>query len=375
MRLVLLLLFLSLSIWMPHYIYFWFTVVALTIAPFFFNPHQFGFSDFILDYREYLRWLTSGNSSSDNSSWIAHCRLARTRITGYKRKKLGDSRRRLGGGVPRARFTAIFIMELLLPVLLAIFVVIVFSFVSVTPKKSTYAFARIGVIAGAPLALNAAVLIGLFVVSLILGPIFSSCFPSFGSFIAAIAHTLSVLIFMADFVFAWWIERWVLPNAILAMIATCFVHRAIFRVLMSIFLTREFGQDETNLAWWSGKWSGRGLGWMAFSQPLREFICKLIELTFFATDFLIGHVILFVLFLLCLIPGIDKLHSMMLFWLRPSRQIRSPIYSLKQRKQRRFRILFYTLMFVIVFVFFLAVFIGPFFYQEYVTVNRNTIPF
>ncbi|ORX87727.1 glucan synthase [Basidiobolus meristosporus CBS 931.73] len=375
MRLFLLLLFLSLSIWMPHYIYFWFTVVALTVAPFFFNPHQFGFADFILDYREYLRWLSSGNSSSDNNSWIAHCRLARTRITGYKRKKLGDSRRRLGGGVPRARFSAIFIMELLLPVLLAVFVVIAFSFVSVTPKKSTYAFARIGVVAGAPLALNAAVLIVLFFVSFFFGPMLRGCFPSFGSLIAAIAHALSVVIFAADFVFVWWIEEWILPNAILAMIATCFVQRAIFRILMSILLTREFGQDETNLAWWSGRWSGRGLGWMAFSQPLREFFCKLIEMTFFATDFIIGHVILFLLFLLCLIPGIDKLHSMMLFWLRPSRQIRSPIYSLKQRKERRVRIFFYSIVFVIMLAFFFAAFLGPLFYKEHVLYNRRNLPF
>lgn len=32
-------------------IYFWISVLALCLAPFIFNPHQFSFSDFIIDYR------------------------------------------------------------------------------------------------------------------------------------------------------------------------------------------------------------------------------------------------------------------------------------------------------------------------------------
>ncbi|ORX87725.1 glucan synthase [Basidiobolus meristosporus CBS 931.73] len=375
MRVFLLLLFLTLSMWMPHYIYFWYTVIALTISPFFFNPHQFGFTDFILDYREYLRWLSSGNSSSDNNSWISHCRLARTRITGYKRKRLGDSRRRLGGGVPRARFSAIFMIELLLPVLMAAMLSVAFTFVSTTHKGPTYALARIAIIALAPLAFNAAVLIVLFVISIFVGPIVGAFYAHFGSIMATFGHFLAVLIFSADFVFAWWLEQWLLSNAILAMITTCFVHRAIFRVLMASFLTREFGQDETNIAWWSGKWYGRGLGWMAFSQPLREFVCKIIEMTYFATDFVIGHSILFVLFPFCLIPGMDKLHSMTLFWLRPSRQIRPPIYSLKQRRERRFGVIVYTFIFIIMFAFFFGVYIAPLFYSKYFPYKTHNLPF
>ncbi|KAK9768395.1 1,3-beta-D-glucan synthase [Basidiobolus ranarum] len=375
MRIFLLLLFLSLSMWMPHYIYFWYSVIALTISPFFFNPHQFGFSDFILDYREFLRWLSSGNSTSDNNSWIAHCRLARTRITGYKRKKLGDSRRRLGGGVPRAHFSAIFMIELLLPVVLATLLAIAFTFISTTNKGPTRAFVRIVVIALAPLALNAGMLIALFLISIFVGPIVGTFYGHFGSIMAAIGHSLAVFIFSADFVFAWWVEDWELSSTILAMITTCFIHRAIFRILMAAFLTREFGQDETNIAWWSGRWFGRGFGWMAFSQPLREFVCKIIEMTFFATDFIIGHCILFLLFPFCVIPGMDKLHSMMLFWLRPSRQIRPPIYSLKQRRERTIGVIMYTIIFFITAGFFFGVYIAPFFYSSSFPYKPYHLPF
>ena len=36
-----------------------------------------------------------------------------------------------------------------------------------------------------------------------------------------------------------------------------------------------------------------------------------------------------------LIPFFDRIHSTMLFWLAPSQQIRPPIYSFRQRSQRR----------------------------------------
>jgi len=77
------------SIFIPHIIYFWVTVLGLCIAPFLFNPHQFSFTDFIIDYREFLRWMSRGNSRTHANSWVGYCRLSRTRITGFKRKRLG----------------------------------------------------------------------------------------------------------------------------------------------------------------------------------------------------------------------------------------------------------------------------------------------
>lgn len=89
MRTLVLLLYITLSVFVPHIIYFWITVVGLCIAPFLFNPHQFSFSDFIIDYREFLRWMSRGNSRTHANSWVGYCRLSRTRITGFKRKRLG----------------------------------------------------------------------------------------------------------------------------------------------------------------------------------------------------------------------------------------------------------------------------------------------
>ena len=87
MRTLLLLLYVTMSLWIPHLIYFWISILSLCLAPFIFNPHQFSFGDFIIDYRETLRWLSRGNSRTHANSWIGFCRLSRTKITGYRRKK------------------------------------------------------------------------------------------------------------------------------------------------------------------------------------------------------------------------------------------------------------------------------------------------
>ena len=88
------------------------------------------------------------------------------------------------------------------------------------------------------------------------------------------------------------------------------------------------------------------------SQPAREFIVKIVEMSLWSSDFLLGHVLLIILTPPTLIPFFDKLHSMMLcemitislsstytdtylVWLRPSKQIRPPLFSTKQKRQRR----------------------------------------
>ena len=81
----------------------------------------------------------------------------------------------------------------------------------------------------------------------------------------------------------------------MGLIAVVAIQRAIHKVLISVFLTREFKHDETNRAWWTGRWYGRGLGTHAISQPARELIVKIIELSLWSSDLLIGHFLLFMM--------------------------------------------------------------------------------
>ena len=110
----------------------------------------------------------------------------------------------------------------------------------------------------------------------------------------------------------WFLELWNASHAVLGLITIVAVQRAIHKVLISVFLSREFKHDETNRAWWTGKWYGRGLGAHVLSQPAREFIVKIIELSLWSSDFLIGHFILFMLTPGLLVPYIDRLHSILL---------------------------------------------------------------
>ncbi|KAG8836814.1 1,3-beta-D-glucan synthase [Serendipita sp. 400] len=374
MRTLAMLLYISLTLWMPHLIYFWITVMALCIAPFLFNPHQFLFADFIIDYREFLRWMSRGNSLSHVNSWIGYCRMSRTMITGYKKKKLGHPSEKLSGDVPRAKWRNVLFSEIFFPVFMAALFVIAYMFINsfpdtVTKRVRPSPLLRIAVISLGPVVWNAAVLIILFLISLFFGPMMATCYPKFGSLIAAIAHSCAVIGLIAFFEFLWYLERWDASHVTLGLIAAIFVQRALAKLLISVFLTREFKHDETNRAWWTGKWYGRGLGSHVMSQPAREFIVKVVEMTLWSSDFLLGHILLFILTPPILIPYVDKAHSTMLFWLRPSKQIRAPLYSMKVRKQRRWMVIKYGLIYAVAAASFAALIIIPVIFKEVLNFN------
>jgi 1,3-beta-glucan synthase len=94
----------------------------------------------------------------------------------------------------------------------------------------------------------------------------------------------------------------------------------------------------------------------------------------FAADFILGHVLLFFMLPILLIPYADKFHSVMLFWLRPSRQIRPPIYSLKQTKLRKRRVIRYAIMYFFLLVVFLALIIGPIVVGKQLTFSLPKLP-
>ncbi|KAI9707243.1 MAG: 1,3-beta-D-glucan synthase [Candelina mexicana] len=374
-RLIMMLLFATLTIWGVWLIYFWVSLLAFCICPFLFNPHQFSWNDFFIDYRDFLRWLSRGNSRSHASSWIAFCRLSRTRITGYKRKTLGDPSQKLSGDAPRAHFTNIFFSEVLGPLVLVALTLVPYLFINSQTgvrdnPKATNSLIRVAAVAFAPIAINAGVLAGLFGMACCMGPLLSMCCKKFGSVLAAIAHGIAVVMLLAFFEVMFFLEGWVFSKALLGMIAVVALQRFIFKLIIALALTREFKQDSSNIAWWTGKWYA--MGWHSISQPGREFLCKITELGMFAADFLLGHLLLFIMLPATCIPFIDKCHSVMLFWLRPSRQIRPPIYSLKQSKLRRKRVIRFAILFFVMFVIFLVLIIGPIMASKFI--GKNGLP-
>jgi len=227
---------------------------------------------------------------------------------------------------------------------------------------------RIGIIAIGPLAWNAMVLLTLFFVSLFLGPMMDGS-PNFGTFIAGLAHTICLVGLIGFFEFFWFLESWDASHAVLGVISIVAIQRAIQKILISVFLTREFKHEETNRAWWTGKWYGRGLGASAIlSQPAREFVVKIVEMTLWSSDFLMGHILLIILTPPILIPYMNRLHSTMLFWLRPSKQIRAPLFSTKQKRKRRWIVIKYTVLYALMIAMLAALLVLP-------VVLRNRVKF
>lgn len=366
-RLLLMLLFATVTIWQPALAYFWITLMALCISPFLYNPHQFAWSDFFIDYRDFLRWLSRGNSRSHSSSWIAFCRLSRTRITGYKRKALGDPSSKMSGDVPRAKITNVLVSEIIAPLILVAVTLIPYIFINsqvgVIKANNTddiykkAALIRVGVVALAPIAINAGVLAAMFGMACCMGPVLSMCCKKFGSVLAAIAHAIAVIMILIFFEVMFFLEAFSFTKTLLGMIAAAAIQRFVFKLIIALALTREFKSDTSNIAFWTGKWYS--MGWHTISQPAREFLCKITELGMFAADFVLGHILLFIMLPIIAIPQVDKAHSIMLFWLRPSRQIRPPIYSMKQSKLRKRRVWRFAVMYFVLFVIFLALIVGP----------------
>lgn len=369
-RSLLMLLFATLTIWNPLLLYFWLSLLALCLSPFLYNPHQFSWDDFFIDYRDFLRWLSRGNSRANHQSWIAFCRLSRTRITGYKRKTLGDPSEKLSGDIPRARITNIIWSEIIGPLVLVVVTLIPYLFINAQTgavfaadkagakaPKPTSSLIRIGVIAFLPVFANLAVLAALFGMACCMGPIFSMCCKKFGGVLAAVAHGFAVLMLFISFEALYLLQGFNFAKTVIGMITVVAIQRWFYKLIICLALTREFKADASNLAFWSGKWYGLGLH--AFSQPGRELLCKVTELGMFSADFILGHFILFIQLPFLLIPYIDTAHSMMLFWLRPSRQIRPPIYSAKQSKLRKKRVVRFAVVYFFILIIFLGLIVAP----------------
>ncbi|KAI2457287.1 1,3-beta-D-glucan synthase [Ophidiomyces ophidiicola] len=369
-RSLMMLLFATATVWAAWLLYFWASLLALCISPFLFNPHQFAWNDFFIDYRDYLRWLSRGNSRSHASSWIAFCRLSRTRITGYKRKVLGAPSEKLSGDAPRAHITNIFFSEIVGPLVLVAVTLIPYLFINAQTGVSdnprpTGALIRVGIVALAPLAVNAGVLLALFAMACCMGPVLSMCCKKFGAVLAAVAHGIAVFMLLAFFEVMFFLEGWSFPRTLIGMIAVIAIQRFVFKLIISLALTREFRQDNSNIAWWTGKWYN--MGWHSISQPGREFLCKITELGLFAADFVLGHALLFLMLPALCIPFVDKGHSVILFWLRPSRQIRLPIYSLKQSKLRKRRVIRFAILYFLMLIVFVCLIAGPLVARRFVT--------
>ncbi|CCF56073.1 hypothetical protein KAFR_0A06380 [Kazachstania africana CBS 2517] len=372
-RSMLMLFFGTVAHWQAALLWFWASLAALIFSPFLFNPHQFSREDFFLDYRDFIRWLSRGNNKYHRNSWIGFVRMSRSRITGFKRKLTGDDSEKGAGDAPRAKRWNIILSDIIPCAIYAAGCFIAFTFINAqTGVKTTdddrvNSVLRVIICTLAPIAVDAGVLLFTLGMSCCSGPLFGMCCKQTGSVMAGIAHGVAVIVHIVFFIVMWVLEGFNFSRMLLGVITCMQIQRLIFHIMTITMLTREFKSDHANTAFWTGKWYGKGLGYMAWTQPSREFVAKIIELSNFAADFVLGHFILICHLPFIFLPKFDKFHSIMLFWLKPSRQIRPPIYSLKQARLRKRMVRKYSCLYFAVLVLFVVCIVAPAVASSYVS--------
>lgn len=360
---LLLVIYISVSWWKFSFLYFWMTVLGLLISPFLFNPNQFSRAEYFLDYGHYLKWLFSGNSTVQDESWIRHTKIARSRFTGLKlRLRYGDEDVKFTSEVKPTRFNIV-LLSIIPEVFSLAFIGCAYLFSNsqaetrnAIPSLSVY---RILFVSAAPIVVNIAILITFFVVSVILGPPLSFCFKGFPSVIAATVHILAFLnqIFFIELL--WVLQNMDVPRTLLGTASMILLQRIILRFVNAMMLTREFRHSKSNQAWWSGKWVTAELGWLTLTQPIREFICKISELTYFTVDVIVGHTIFYIQLPIIFCPFADTWHSFMLLWVKPGSSIRRRLLSKKQRSRQRMQVFWIGLLFFFILVIFVGFILAP----------------
>lgn len=372
-RSLLIILFGSVSHWQAPLLWFWASLSAMIFSPFLFNPHQFAWDDFFIDYRDFIRWLSRGNTKWHRNSWIGYVKLSRSRITGFKRKLTGDLSEKAAGDAGRAHRSNVLFADFFPCVFYTAGLFVAYTFINaqtgvtkwtVSGRSSTdpitvNSTARVVVCALAPVLVDMGCLGVCLGLACCAGPMLGMCCKKTGAVIAGVAHGVAVIVHLIFFIVMWVLEGFNFARMLLGVITMIYIQRTLFKLMTLLFLTREFKNDKANTAFWTGKWYGTGMGWMAFTQPSREFCAKTIEMSEFAGDFILAHLILFIQLPLLFVPLIDRWHSTMLFWLKPSRLIRPPIYSLKQAKLRKRMVRKYCTLYFAILVLFVVIIAAP----------------
>lgn len=352
--------FASLSIWQPALLWFYLTFSSLCFAPFIFNPHQFCLAKMVLDYGDLLRWMFGGNTKKRSSCWPAFKRAYRTKYTGSKKNTRGrdvrDSTHALSS------WTNVHV-DIGLPFMEAIVYMLPYLFINsqtgvAEPVRVNPIF-RLVVLAMFPVSVGLVLNIILFFFNFSIGKLLSLALKKFPSVVSAVAHALSVVIVLVTVEVTFLLHNWNTPRSLCACICIVKLHSLLQNLAFVLLLSREFDGNESNRAWWTGLWTYRTFGWSMFSQPARELVVKTVEMCLFGYDFLLCHVLLYLMTPLALLPFVDRAHTSLLFWMKPSQIFRDPILSKQEMRARKRALVWSSVAYVLMFSVLVAFAVSP----------------
>lgn len=281
--------------------FFWFTAGSLAFAPFIFNPAQFVLKDFLIDYKETLKWLLGGHDQWVPDTWVAMVQRERAKMVGQV------------GLFLRARLRVFLVENIGFDACIAVLFIIVYAYheVSLSQLQSVR---RIFAFALLPIAFNVGVAIIGFALALTLGIITRR--RSHTVVVASICHMCGVVSLIGT-TWIYWLWTNDFKSMLLLFIPMSSIQSIVFNGIHFI-MTPEDRVGNTHTAFWSGHWIDAKLGWKLAFSWLREILVKSVEITQFGNDFMMVHLLYWFMFPLCFVPYINKAHTLMLLWVRPS---------------------------------------------------------
>lgn len=339
-----LMIYISYYVWNLSLLYFWIIVCGLLYSPFLYNPNEYVFMDFFLDYKAFWTWLFSTIEKEEKQTWYSYTKLRRGQISGFIISLLVKRDFNVTSANRPSRLhliTTIIIPKTLKTLVIGCAYLFANCQSGFTPGSYSYATKRILLVSLFPLVSNMAILLTFFVFSLIFVPFFTMLFKHLPSVIFIIVHLFSILNYIISFELVWYLQGFNICQTILSIILSIKVQELVLETMNITLLSRELDHENVCKAWWSGKWVTAGLGWRIIPQPFREFVCKISELTYFAEDFFLGQFLFLSQSPLLLIPYINKWHRMMLFWFKPDTEKNQKGTYQAQKTKSHFAIAFF----------------------------------
>lgn len=343
---LLVVLFASMSMWQPALLWFYLTFLSLSLAPFIFNPHQFCFSKFILDYGLSLKWLFGGNTSKTSGGWAGFKRARRTKFTGSKKNRHFSEKRDITVGSTSLKNVH---LDLGIPLIETFVYLMPYLFITSQTGASNPVpvnlVLRILLLALLPVSLSLVFNLLFFVFLLVFGRLLLVISKKLPSIVAASCHILSIALVVVTMEVNLFLHKWNVVRSVCAGIAVFKLHSLLQKLVFVLFLSREYDGNESNCAWWSGKWQFKTFGWCMLTQPFREFVVKTIDMCLFGYDFVLFHVLFNLMIPFTLVPFVDRVHTSMLFWMSTSKIFKDPILSAREKRIQRIAIIKYLLLY------------------------------
>lgn len=319
-RATFILLFSSLVIWKVEYLWFWATSISLCLCPFLYNPHQYAFTEFFVDYLQLLKWfwkstISGENHTTERDSWIYYTRETREKLTGVK-KRLEKS----AGTKPSFRNSVISKLGSAIILTFIFEVPLVYlgsqktSRYQLEPSK-TSTFILMLVVSAIP-SMTSLVLC---FVAFLIGIVFNICgVKRHSNTLAMIIHSIALI----SVIISWWATYFICAQSfnmwILGIGLMSTLHHLWHTIITILIARKQRSHYKTNDPWWKGDWNSATLGYKLPLVILEELVVKHMECIQYSYDFLTCHFILGIQSPILIIPCIDQIHTLFLMWLKPS---------------------------------------------------------